>query len=228
MSRLFLLAISGLCMTTATAFAIDPPTIFRVEPDHSATDTEAALRGFGAASEGLGVGLHHLAAAQLKLQEARQLAIQNRYEAIETQQRLKSARDHRERLSRNPPLKADLVRRAKEAAPGRITVNDLTPAGDLMLPVALHDERFTELRTQLEASFQAWCSSASTSEAVQSRQQVEISRQQLANALQQEVRTFSPAEYLAAKKFLERLGYETRVNSSVIPPHGVPALATTR
>jgi hypothetical protein len=222
-----IIACSGFFSASA-AFAIDPPTIFRVEPDHSATDTEAALRGFGAASEGLGVGLHHLAAAQVKLQEARRLATQNRYEEIDAYQRLKSERDQRERLSRIPPARADLVRRAKEAAPGRITVNDLTPAGDLLLPVALHDERFAELRAQLEASFQAWCASTTTSEAVKSRQQVEISRQSLAAALQQEVRSFSSADYLAAKKFLERLGYETRVNSSTIPPHGVPALATTR
>jgi hypothetical protein len=224
---LFLVACSWF-LSASAAFAIDPPTIFRVEPDHSATDTEAALRGFGAASEGLGVGLHHVAAAQVKLQEARQLAIQNRYEEIDAYQRLKSARDQRERLSRMPPAQADLARRAKEAAPGRITVNDLTPAGDLLLPVALHDERFAELRTELEASFQAWCSSTSTSEAVSSRRQVEMNRQYLAAALQQEMRSFSSAEYLAAKKFLERLGYETRVKSSVIPPHGVPALATTR
>lgn len=227
MCRSSLLVVGCWLLVGATAArAVDPPPIFRVEPDHSATDTEAALRGFGAASEGLGVGLHHLAAAQVKLQEARQLAIQNHYAAVDTHQRLKSDRNHRERMQRIPSSKADLVRRAREAAPGRITVNDLTPAGDLMFPIALHDERFAELRGQLEESFQAWCSATSVAEAVQSRQQVEIHRQWLAGALQQEVRSLPTADYLAAKKFLDRLGYETRVKASHIPPHGVPALAT--
>jgi hypothetical protein len=219
------LLFAGCWLLAGSAWAIDPPSIFRVEPDHSATDTEAALRGFGAASEGFGVGFHHFAAGQVKLQEARHLAIQNRFEAIDTQQRLKSARDHRERQLHAPSSKADLVRRAREAAPGRITINDLTPTGELLFPIALHDDRFGEVRKQLEDSFRAWCAARNTSEAAQSRQLVDYSRQWLAVALQQEIRTFSPADYLAAKKFLDRLGYETRVNGSFVPPHGVPGLA---
>src|SRR5882762_9611886 len=88
-------AVCLLC--TASAFAIDPPATTRVAPDHASTEVEAALRGYGAAAEGLGIGLYFNAAGQVHLQEAKAQAIKNHYEALDQQSRLKSMRDLKQR-----------------------------------------------------------------------------------------------------------------------------------
>lgn len=198
-----------LLAATTPALAQCPHSESYVEPK-SATEWESYLRGLGRLFEAGGEGFRDLAQGIKTIHEAREIQIRNRYAAVQASFDIKTMnREFRRQRRGAMPSTELLARIARKKAPQRLTLDELSPAGDLTWPDALLDARYARHRGALE-----WLMKARTSVAPERRIHVRKAIEQVCgwmlHDLARHINQLPCDAYIQAKNFARSLAYEAR------------------
>jgi len=178
---------------------------------HASTLEEGVLRGWGAAMAGAGQANYLNSLAAINYQEAYNRYLANRERMSETYFRLKginqAARDaHRPQRLSNEQY-AEL---ARKQAPERLSERQYDRTlGRLNWPAPLMSDQFAPEREELTRLFEVR-SPGDFGPATAFYGQVRRLTAQLEAKLKDKIDELSPAEYMAAKKFLLSLSYEAQ------------------
>lgn len=149
-------------------------------------------------------------------EKARGLSLDNDMKAAKTFYDKRQMREtYCAQTSRSRPTQEDLIRYSKATVPERPTNYQLEPVrGKIYWPEVLQGETFLEERIQLESLF---AERKTTDNGVSSPiyGQVQELAEQMRSELRMRVREISPAEYLAARKFIDALAFEVRFPQQV-------------
>jgi hypothetical protein len=173
------------------------------------TEIGSGLYGFGKFASGMGEYNLNTARAMSELQLARKRAIENHKLAVETWYDLK--RQNRQfRAKELDPLTPEQLSRVIESQrPDRLAVYEYNPAtGSLTWPVALQGASFESERESLEYAFSTRTSRDSGAGSA-FHTQVRRTTETMLAKLKDRIDLFSPNEFIAAKKFLTGLRYES-------------------
>jgi hypothetical protein len=148
------------------------------------------------------------AEAMDKMTEAARKDMRNREEWTHTYFRLREAnRTYREKEQRPPPSMEDIVRYAQMGKPERLSPGELdTVSGRIAWPEVLQADGFTNDRERLEDLFVDWIHYGSLS--LEHRQEIHDTTDAMLDELQERIHKLPPADYMAARRFLEGLAYE--------------------
>lgn len=176
---------------------------------HSSTFEEGVAHGNADVVRSTGECRYLHSVAMCNLQEAHELALENRKKAVETYFALaRINRDERAR-QRGPRATCEqLSRYAHQRAPERLTSQEFDPAcGTLAWPGLLQGPQFAAERNAIDRLMTARSlrNDGSTSEAATNIQKLV---EGLKIKLKQQIKTLSPMEYVAAQKFLAGVQYE--------------------
>ena len=117
---------------------------------------------------------------------------------------------HLAQNARTRPTHQDLIRYSKQSLPERPTNYHVEPVrGRIHWPAVLQEEQFSEYRVELDGLF---AKRATTDVEVdgETSQQIQEVVERMQAELSSLVRQVNPGEYLAARKFIESLAFETR------------------
>ena len=177
---------------------------------YSSTPAEGFFRGWGFAVQSLGEYQRLNAIANRHNQEARSRALDNDYKATETYfaRRRLNAYEVRELRGPAPTTESHLaVNQAR--SPGRLSASQISrTSGKLFWPVALEDELFTDMRLSVNELFAA----RAAAQMLDTRENTREIRQlvgMMRDELKAHIEVYPADEYVAAKKFLDSLAYET-------------------
>lgn len=151
------------------------------------------------------------AEAMEKMTEAARKEIRNREEWTHTYFRLREAnRTYRQKEEGPRPTTEDIVRYAQMGKPERLSHSEMDPVtGTLVWPDILTDNAFAEDRQRLESLFADWLHYGTLS--LEHRQAIRNTTDVMLNALQERIDELPPADYMAARRFLESLAYEAHL-----------------
>lgn len=143
-----------------------------------------------------------------KMAEAARKDMRNREEWTHTYFRLREAnRTYREKEQRSPPSMEDVVRYAQMGKPERLSPGEFdTVTGRIAWPEVLQADAFADDRERLESLFADWIHYGSLS--LRHRQEIRDATDAMLDALQERIHKLPPADYMAARRFLEGLAYE--------------------
>lgn len=137
-------------------------------------------------------------------------ALDNNIKAVEYFYKKKEIHDYAVKKMRKPPLSAEALARINQSrSPKRLDRNQIDPAGNLYWPATLQDDEFAAARLTLDQLF-ADRAAGQAGLGTDNYRQIQAVARQLKSHLQQYVTVLSPAEYMQASKFIDRLGYEAR------------------
>jgi len=178
----------------------------------SSTGLEGAERGYAEMLRGEGEYSRNTAAALIDLQTARQKAIGNWSYGVQTQWLLQDQWRERQRADVHR-LSADQYREiARESAPRRLTLHQLTADGAINWPVVLRDSRFAALRVRMEVLFaeRAFALRNYQPVAMANNREVRVVGDLMLAQLRRQLPEYEehPAAWLEAKHFVESLKYE--------------------
>jgi hypothetical protein len=178
---------------------------------HSSTYEEGVLRGLGAYASSVGQMNYLNSLAAINNEQAFAQRLVNAENHTETYFRLKQINAAARTAQRSPRLSQDeYVSLAKKQAPDRLTEADYDRAtGRLSWPAALLDDSFALERATLDTAFAA----RNPSDFGAGSQFNGLVRQMtgsLQSKLQERLSTLSPMEFIAAKKFVTGLAYESQ------------------
>jgi len=122
--------------------------------------------------------------------------------------------------SRKSLAPENLVRYSKNIVPGRLANYQIAPCkGKIKWPLVLQEQAFLQQRLQIDSLFlQRQKAGVAVNRNACRRAQDAVT--QMRNELRARVRQMSHGEYLAARKFIDSLAFETR------PPKQIQAVAT--
>jgi len=144
------------------------------------------------------------------LEQTRTVALDNHLKATTTFYEKRKLYDayHSLQAVRERPTREDLIRFSKESAPERPDQNQIS-RGTIHWPDTLQREEFLIQRLQLDALFakRVETNSGRGSEVCR---EVQSLTKQMRNDLKDMVQRMTPAEYLAARKFIDALAYEAQ------------------
>lgn len=178
---------------------------------HSSTYEEGVLRGLGAYARSVGQANLLNSQAAINLEEAEAKRLVNAEKRTETYFRLQQINAAARQANRPARLSQDeYVALAKRQAPDRLSAFDYDRAlGRLNWPAALTSGDFAAEREMLDAVF-ASRTPADTGAGSEFHNVVRQLTSSLQSKLQAELSTMSPMEFIAAKKFLTGLTYESQ------------------
>ncbi len=196
---------------------------YRPYPYGGGTVYGSYLRGRAAVIRAQGEFNLNTSAAAINFEEARSLNLDNQVKYVETffeKRRINSSERASERRPHATP--EQIARWNEKARPERLPEMELAfAADDIRWPNILMEDTFANDRETIEAAIaeQTVENSGLGSESFRTiTNTVEIMRAKLKN----QIREMSPAEYLAATKFLESMGYEARFE---VQPFGLASNA---
>lgn len=177
----------------------------------SSTVAEGALRGEADLVRAAGDNAYMNSLAAINNQVALKKNIENRQQWVETYFSMRRTNDAYRASQRDPiPSLGQSQAIAKMLAPQRLNGNQLDPlTGKLNWPAALQADEFALARRQLDRIF-ANRDLASAGVGNTTDAQVSAITSEMQAELKSQIKTMSPSEYLAAKKFIDGLGYEAR------------------
>lgn len=205
MRHAFALGVVGLfLLSSSTVFAQSAGS-----PWWSSTLAEGAQRGRASIIEAEGTYNLNTAQAMIAAEKARGLAYENDKIGIqEWFQRQEINRQYRSSARGPRPTMEDLARRAKDAAPERLTRYQLDPVfGTISWPPALRGPEFAEARAIVEKNFRERdVVNSGIGSPVQRAvaQSADLMEAQLKGMLDE----LSPVEYVQTKRFLQSLAFE--------------------
>lgn len=169
---------------------------------HASTYEEGVLRGYADVVRSRGAYNLATSLARINNEQARRLASANKQLATETYFELRrinrEARAEARAAVVQRPSAEDIARFARDRAPQPLSPGDFDPEGArLAWPAALTTDTFHAERTQIDALV---ADRRKAGAAVDP--QIRLLAVQLAAKLKREIKSFSPAAYLAAKKFV--------------------------
>jgi hypothetical protein len=153
--------------------------------------------------------------AAINAEEARSRYMDNRLKYTQTYfENRRMNREYRA-AERGPRITQQQAERiARERAPKRASANDLDPiTGGLSWPRALTEEQYEPYRTKLEELFEQRARQGGAI-GMDTYREIESAGDELLAALLGNIRTYSPGDYMDAKKFVERLQNEARFPTS--------------
>lgn len=145
------------------------------------------------------------------LQQVRGLALDNDLKTAKTFYEKRKLHDADPGLdTRKRPTQEDVIRYSKTSAPQRPASFQLEPVrGRIHWPAVFHQEEFADCRIRLECLF-AQRKAGTSAPASGVCHQVQEATAEMHEQLRAKIRRMSPAEYVAARNFLESLAYEAR------------------
>ncbi len=145
------------------------------------------------------------------LQQVRGLSLANNLKVAQTfYEKRKLYEGYRGLNTRKRPTREDVIRYSKVSVPQRPANFQVRAArGKIVWPEVLLEEEFSDCRIQLDSLFVQRRAESSTSGINVSRQTQTVAMQ-MRSQLRSKMRQMTPADYLAARKFLESLAYEAR------------------
>ena len=145
------------------------------------------------------------------LQQVRSLSLDNNLKVAKTfYDKRKLCDDYQKLNPRQRPTQENVIRYSQVSVPKRPAQFELASArGRISWPDVLLDEEFCDGRIQVESLFaQRKASAGGPGSGVSG--EVQTVAAQMREQLQAKIRQMSPGEYLAARRFLESLAYESR------------------
>lgn len=155
--------------------------------------------------------LNNQSQAAINFEDARAKNLENQSAYTRTYfEKQKLNRDYRETTRPAKATNEQLVRIAKDGAPGRPGRSELDqPSGIILWPEALMDRRFDGYRKELEKLYgERTATNYGTTSALYG--DVQRVAGQMRAELKDQIHEMDSAEYLAARKFIDRLAYEAR------------------
>ncbi len=145
------------------------------------------------------------------LQKVRSVSLDNNLKVAKTfYDKRKLYEGYRGLNTRKRPTQEDVMRYSKVSVPQRPANFQMEPArGRIYWPEVLLEEEFSDCRIQLDSLFAQRKAGLSISASSVS-QDVQTVAVQMGEQLRSKIRQMTPADYLAARKFLESLAYEAR------------------
>lgn len=167
-------------------------------------------RGMAAVLRARGLAAENYTRAQINYQEARSRYIDNQKKWLETYYARKQMGEaaRQERFDR---IRAERQRysawQAEHSEP-RLTLSDLEPVtGKLDWPAALQSAEFADLRRELNRLFEL---RAQTDSTPRISQQIYDKARAMQGLLKEKIRDIPTDQYIAARKFLDRMAHEAR------------------
>jgi hypothetical protein len=210
-SHLFGIALMLSGAVSAEAVAQVPAEFFYDYRPASSTALGDALRGSGELVRSVGDAVRNGSVAAVNIEAAKSQYLKNSYDASKTFWDKKLLWAENSAYHRGRPLSSEQLRQiARDAAPGRLGVMQLSPAtGAINWPAGLLRPEYDALRGRLELLF---ANRTVSNSGVGSSTEVAVAR--MTNWMQEHLKTqineMTTNEYIAAKSFLRSLAYEAR------------------
>jgi hypothetical protein len=178
---------------------------------HSSTYEEGVLRGAGALVQSYGQANYYNSLAAINNQEAYSQYLQNREKATETYFRLRQINYTARQAARPQRLTYEQhVALAKKQLPDGLSREQYDRTlGRLHWPVALVSDDFAEERADLDRAFALRTPADSYATSAFQRNVRQLTSTMEAT-LKTKISEMSPTEYIAAKKFIVGLSYESQ------------------
>jgi hypothetical protein len=178
---------------------------------HSSTYEEGVLRGWGALARARGEANYWNSVAAVNRQEALARYIQNREQATETYFRMRQINQAARQAERPQRLSPEqYVMLAKKQAPDNLSeVQYDRTLGRLSWPAVFQTEEFAAEREELNRAFLVR-SPSDTGAGSAFHSHVRQLTSAMHDRLTAKIHQLSPAEFIAAKKFVDGLGYEAQ------------------
>jgi hypothetical protein len=208
-------AIVTLLGSATTARAQYEPYMYGYnQPTFSSTAEEGIQRGFADVIRSAGAANLMNSEASKNWEEGRKAYIENRQLWTQTYFEMQQMnRQYRAEKAGPKPTAEDLYRFAKDRAPDRLSPSELDPlTAAIDWPLALNDPAFEEQRKQMEELFAKRMTAEGTANP-DTYFAIRRTGQAMEDELKTRVRDFSPNTYMAAKKFIQGLVFE-----STLPP----------
>jgi hypothetical protein len=178
---------------------------------HASTEAEGAFRGLADLNRSIGENRYMSSLAAINGQEALSRAIDNKQKAVETYFQIKQINRAAREAARPQPLTfTQYAKLAKQEAPERLDDADYNRVmGRLSWPAVLASDDFAAERAALDQAFvgrTAQDVGVSTNFHREVRELTAVMQAKLRDRLD----TLSPMEYIAAKKFLDSVTYESQ------------------
>jgi len=150
--------------------------------------------------------LHSMAARNY--QEARSAALDNRVKSVKTTNEMKKANRENVVAQRGPrPTAETMARIAEERAPERLAASELDMlTGRVSWPAVLEDDAFRTHRERLDELVHKWVRYKGLGP--DEYLAVQQSAKAMEIELKKHVKSYSPTDYVKAKKVIESLAYE--------------------
>ena len=181
---------------------------------HASTAAEGAGYGMAAMTQAVGERNLNNSEAAKNYEEAYSKDLDNRLKSTETYfemrrvneayQKEKADAEKQKRLAN-----AGTFREAVDPYTVPLTAVELDPlSGQIAWPVALMDEKYAKFRTPLDSQFETWSSLGHPNSSITS--EIKNLTDAFLIALKEDIKTFTPNDYLAGKKFITRLAHTSR------------------
>jgi hypothetical protein len=178
---------------------------------HASTAAEGAARGMADVVRSQGQANLANSAAAINMTEAQSNYIQNRDQWTNTYFQMRDANRKYRAAERGPrPSMEDLVRNAQTGMPDRLSPGELdSVAGGISWPGLLQTDQYAAYRSELDALYakRARDGALSTPDYIQADK---LTKDMMAE-LKDQIRDVPQMDYIAAKRFLQSLGYEARL-----------------
>jgi len=178
---------------------------------HASTLEEGVLRGAGALVRSIGEGNYYNSLASINYADAYTRYLQNREHATETYFRMRQINTAGRQAERQPRWSYEqYVSMAKNNAPDNLNEQQYDRTlGRLTWPALLNGDEFAPEREALNRAFLVR-SPGDSGAATAFYAQVQQLTTQMGGKLLSKLDQMTPAEYVAAKKFIDGLAYESQ------------------
>ncbi len=180
---------------------------------HASTAAEGAARGLADIIRSQGLANKLNAEAATEFQHANRLALENAEKWVDTYFATREKNRAYRASERGPrPTSSDLIRYSKARLPERLSPSDVDVlSGTIYWPLLLQEQDLAADRKQIEQLVDKWVSTGKLSprEYLQLRRRTDAMK----GALRERIEQMPPADYLAARSFLESLAYEAHLGA---------------
>jgi hypothetical protein len=182
--------------------------------EQATTPLQGMAYGYAKLIESSGEAVKNGADAALTLSEVRRREMENWKKSLETWLEVeKINRDARAAARGRPLTPADYVRLSQMGKPRRLTPSQLNLlTGELAWPVVLEGALFEAYRQALDGLFAERSEHGRLS--AEEYAQAQQTAQAMVDLLRQRIGALAPADYMAARRFLESVAYELRMPAS--------------
>lgn len=177
----------------------------------SSSVAEGYLTGWGRYVHALGTYNLNSSLAAINLQEARRLAIENRQQAVTSYFELRQRNQNFRDMNRKPRLTMEELARVNKAMiPDRLSTQQFEPATrTIFWPASLKGPDFAEERLAIEQEF-AKRGEVPTGIGSDNHLEIREAAASIRGKLSEQIAEMRPEDYIAAKKFLDSVTYESR------------------
>jgi len=174
---------------------------------HASTAAEGAARGMADVIRSQGAYNEATSQAAINMTEAQRRDIENRQKWTETYFEMRRINKAYQDSLKKPRTPEAMLRYAAAGKPKRLTANEFdTVSGSIHWPESLRVDKYTAQRRQLDELFSERASKGAITG--RQRNQIKSLAETMIEGLQQDIDSFRPQDYVAAKQFLNSLAYE--------------------